>query len=87
MLDTIERPSTDKITAPAKRWRNRYLALRDARKYKTGEPFKAGDVYDGDGVWPTREVAEQKYLDERAEILRAAPRLSTEYLGAFPVPE
>ena len=67
MLDTIERPSTDKITEPAKRWRNKWKAL--VHSYERHAPhikYAPGQIFDGYTVWPSKDVAEQKAALQKA---------------------
>lgn len=88
MMDTTERPCTDKITEPAKQWRNWYRALRKTSPcpLRGGKRFKRGDIFPSTVSWPTKEIAEQKYLDEAAERSKVfgINNDNCEHLGAFP---
>ena len=78
MLDTIERPSTDKITEPAKRWRNKWRA-RITGPTNIGKVLvERGEVYWGATLHPSKDVAES---------WAAATPGCSEHLGAFPVSE
>lgn len=86
MLDTIERPSTDKVTEPAKRWRNWYVATRHFGCAVTLRMIWEGERFPASKTWPSKEVAEQKHVDDAAKPNHAAFDCA-EYLGAFPVAE
>lgn len=89
MLDTTERPCTDKITEPSKQWRNKYQALASyfGSSISTGEEVfrEIGDVFWGPRAWPSKEIAEQKAHELSLIPTTAMTRGLVEYLGAFPV--
>jgi len=84
MTDTIERPSTDKITEPAKQWRNWfvvvtvYFSLTDNRRRHVGEKLH------GQEVWPSKDIAEQKAISYVPTGNSAIGKGYLEYLGAYP---
>lgn len=81
MSNTIERPRTDKITEPSKRWRNKYRALRPYRNQHQ-ERRLPGQVYFASLTWPSKEIAETKATcGYRSSVVLGY----SEYLGAFPV--
>lgn len=85
---TIERPKVEKLTAPAKRWRNRYRVLESylGQSISTGALVtrRAGEEFWAPRTWPSKEIAEQK-AHELVLMRSALSRGKTEYLGAFPV--
>ena len=83
MTDTIERPRTDKITAPAKAWRNRWRVLQSALCRDDGKWCRAGHTYWGTREWPSKDAAETAAAHELARM--QFERVKQEYLGAFPV--
>ena len=60
---------------PARRWRNWWRDLEDV-----GDP----DPYPDCDAWPSKEIAEQKALEDLADDFRANGRMVSEYLGAEP---
>ena len=80
MLDTIERPQTEKITEPAKKWANRFRIVERIREYGASNMLEPGHEFVPSLRWPSKDIAEQKAL-ERMDVREGV----TEYLGAFPV--
>lgn len=84
--DTIKgSPVSDRIPAPAKRWRNWYLQLETC-KYRSGIIWEKGDIKPGVKVFPSKEVAEQKAIasmEINAKFF-GLPEDIVEYIGAFP---
>lgn len=78
MLDTTERPSTDKITEPAKRWRNWFRATE--RCFCNGQIYSQGDKIPGRDTHPSRDLAETEAAVSLSRCIWAY-----EYLGAYPV--
>lgn len=78
--DTKRKPS-DKIGEPPKRWRNWYLAKVKMAFFDRPDVVQAGDIFHGSGVWPSKEVAEEK---ARLRDGRQPPEIICEYLGAEP---
>ena len=78
-MDTKERPIEEKISKPAGRWRNRWLAHRAGFGARTGVPFAPGEVYWSQFFWPSKEIAEQKAIEDQ----KMFPGVCS-YLGAFP---
>lgn len=87
MLDTKEKPVEGKVTEPAKQWRNWWKALEDGCIVEeTRERLKTGALVCSAGVYPSKEVAEQKAADGLAYLQKRYGRTNhCEYLGAFPV--
>lgn len=68
----------EKITEPAKRWVNRWqIACRCSVS-------PIGTIYDGNVVWPSKEIAEQKAIQSTAAHI-AKGWCPAKHLGAFPV--
>lgn len=78
--DTKRKPE-GKIAEPPKKWRNWYLAKADMTFINGIPPVKRGDIFHGSGVWPSKEVAEEK---ARIRDDRTPPDIICEYLGAEP---
>ena len=76
MEDVKQKPTQKTHTPPSKRWRNWWLDLCDG---DLDEPYPDCDV------WPSKEVAEQKAIDEiRGDVQRhGAP--TSQHLGAYAV--
>ena len=70
----------DKMAEPPKRWRNWYRA-RHAFLCATTGPHEAGDLFKGSRVWPTKDIAETKAVQNRYS---SAVVGGSEYLGAEP---
>lgn len=78
--DTKRKPE-DKIAEPPKKWRNWYLAkVNMVFKDGTGS-VKAGGVWPGSGIWPSKEIAEAKAKEHHEGM---PPAFLYEYLGAEP---
>jgi len=83
---TIERPKVEKLTAPSKRWRNRWRAVTNIREtYAGGRRHKRGDEYWGLMVHPSKEIAEEFALKSICANVTDCGYAIKEYLGAFPV--
>jgi hypothetical protein len=84
MTKVIDRPKTEHIARPSRRWRNWWKAeidlLGSPRRWRGGI-VPAGTIYKGECEWPTKEVAEQRALDD----IRVNGRQGNVYLGAHPV--
>lgn len=84
----IEKPAKAKAVEPAKRWRNKWKANAFLRVLETGERYSPGQIYWGKMDHPSKEVAEQRALEDLAEDLRqGVPSFAQTYLGAHPIPE
>ena len=81
-IDVNAPARSDKIAQPPKRWRNWYLA-KAHMNFVDGliPPVKPGDVFRGAGVWPSKEIAEEK---AKRKCKRTPPDTICEYLGAEP---
>ncbi|MCL4715489.1 MAG: hypothetical protein KJZ75_11310 [Hyphomonadaceae bacterium] len=89
MTDTAEKTRTEKATDPAKRWRNWWRVNCAFLSATTGKRHSIGDIYAGDIAWPSKEIAEQRAMDNLAtgrtstgDVIRRQPRDT--YLGAYP---
>jgi hypothetical protein len=78
-------PERETAREPAKRWRNRYRALEAGWCASNGRPVSAGEEYWGKALWPSREIAEQRALDDLEKGRRFVGHDVSEYLGARPV--
>ena len=81
-IDTIERAKVEKLTEPARQWRNWFVTIAP-HKDCDGRVCTPGERTHEPRTWPTKEIAEQKAAEHFAGM-PAALRL-IEYLGAFPV--
>lgn len=73
---------------PSKKWRNRYSS-REIAPYSDGLIRGPGE-YDGDGIYPSKEIAENTTFTEgpmAPEYALWRETYGVEYLGAFPVEE
>lgn len=69
--------------APSKRWVNWWRAPTDGWMAGTNIHVPKGGLLSGTQIWPSREIAQQKAIDEdRAD--RLAGFVVCEYLGAWP---
>lgn len=93
MSSTIDRKAmidailSDRIPAPAKRWKNMVLVLkRQLFKSDTGDlaTFNGGDRVRLRHVYPSKEIAEQKFNEFYSEHYAGKNDGVIEYLGAFP---
>lgn len=84
MLDLVEDIKTEKMVQPPKRWRNWWKVLVNVYFQREKEIGKPGDIYVGEFVWPSKEVAEQKAADEIASGFQEVGIHVEEYLGALP---
>lgn len=87
MSDLKDKPVSDRIPAPAKRWKNTVLVLkRQLFKSDTGylATFNSGDKVRLRHVYPSKEVAEQKFNEFYSEHYAGKHDGVIEYLGAFP---
>mgnify|MGYP000272855391 CR=1 FL=1 len=88
MTDTrfqpVDAPERETAKEPPKRWRNWY------RFYALPHLGLPEEIRHGKGLWPSKQVAEQKALDQIAinapeyRALGFEPEDCEEYLGAFP---
>ncbi len=74
----------DTIQRPARAWRNWFKALEPAVNIKTGNRKNVGDVYAGEIVYPTKDLAESKVARAMTVSFALFGRHWVEYLGAYP---
>jgi len=91
MLDTKEVVSTERITEPAKRWRNKFQAQQlihahDRHGVFTRE-YARGEITDTSPLYPSKEIAEEGAAEFLADNIRRHHNNAWLYLGAFPVTE
>lgn len=82
---TIERKKVVKLTEPPKRWRNKVRVLISYKSRQTGEHRRPGDIVVGANEWPSKEIAETKFLECARDPQHIVALGHAEYLGAFPV--
>lgn len=82
--DDVLSPEREKVTRPAKRWRNKWWARRPGIT-KLGEFHGAGEYWSS-REWPSREVAETKAKEEEERLSDRFKSGEFRYLGAFPEP-
>jgi hypothetical protein len=88
MSDLLEKkPKREKLTEPPKRWQNWYRANKVYFSISLQRDVAPGEVYANPRVFPSKEVAEQKHLEDDAYLRGAlgGAEVPGEYLGAFPV--
>lgn len=86
---TILKPELERETLkePPKRWRNWYRArfacgeVEDSGRVIRRKP---GEVFSGDRLWPSREVAQTVGFESEAEDRARVGVVVCVYLGAFP---
>lgn len=88
MTDTKQRPRVEKLTEPAKRWRNWYRANCTGQSLAASRLTRLGEVYPSRDAFPSKEIAEQRHEDTVAACMRkfGADYIPSDYLGAHPDP-
>ena len=71
-------------TKPPHGWRNKWRALVGF-DHSDGTTHKPGEVYDGEYLHPSKDVAETVAAESLAYVIAQLGRAPYEYLGAFPV--
>ncbi len=84
MTYTIQKPRLKTHTPPAKQWRNWYEAIAKVR-YDGNGFFKPGDVFHGTDIWSSKEIAEQKAMEDNEREIREYGSCLCRYIGAEPV--
>jgi hypothetical protein len=74
----------DTIQRPADRWLNWFKALEPAFHIETGDRKNAGEVYAGEIVYPTKDLAESEVAKAMPIAVALYGRPWVEYLGAYP---
>lgn len=78
------------LKEPSKRWRNKWRCRFGGPVYRLDRTvlhshLQAGEAFFDDFVWPSREIAEQRALNEIAAVRDGA--IACEYRGAHPFDE
>lgn len=73
--DVLERSKTN--AAPPKRWFNWWVPKFDGVTRINLRPVQAGVAYRAARAWPSKEIAEQRAIEEPL-------RCNADYVGAFP---
>jgi hypothetical protein len=79
-LSAITLPARNKVVRPATRWKNKWSTARRVLNYANMEYVGPGEFL-GALVYPTREIAEQKALEELRLRPATHARCGTRYLG------
>lgn len=84
MTDLLTTPELvrETVKEPAKRWRNWYRAL--AGFLDPGGFVEEGEVYHGTRLWPSKDAAETRALEEASDLRFATANGDAQYLGAYP---
>lgn len=85
MIDTTDKPITEKITRPAKQWRNKWRTLKAFYAEHHNRVMVPGDEYYGTLKYPSKEEAELQAASCFLDSNFAAYHAEAEYLGAHPV--
>lgn len=80
MTKVVEHTKRETLTKPPGKWRNWYRALRNFPSYADVGSKKAGEIYGGVGLWPTRDIAETKAHESHSSVTRGWAA----YVGAYP---
>lgn len=75
-------PEREAVKEPPKRWRNWYRAL--TRFCDDDGLLRAGEVYHGTRLWPSKDAAESVASEESQDERCAVGAGFSEYLGAYP---
>ena len=86
MSDQLEKLlAQEPIKEPAKRWRNWWKVIVDGvTSQETGEIGRKGSIAVSMWLFPSKEVAEQKAVEDLAWNLNHNGFQTVDYLGAFP---
>ena len=84
MSDTIEKPRVETRVAPAKGWRNWGRAIKPYNSNDIGGIRRAGSLFCGRNLWPSKDVAESRAAEMFKRPNHAFCEGVAEYLGAFP---
>lgn len=82
MSDVLTTVDVKRALKPASRWRNWYRARMHG--VINSRYVCPGDIACGLGVWPSKEIAEQKSWEGLPKRGALAFDLVNEYLGAYP---